>query len=86
MAVFWGDVDTDVPDGRGGRVCFQQTNNSELLERALADIRRAYPTLSSLDYIFISTWDHVGYFDDGTDKVFTVRCFTQCHSLNLIYT
>ena len=77
MAVFWGDVDTQVPGPRGS-VCFQRTNDSDLVQKALADIQRAHPTLSSIDYLFITTWDHVGYYDNGTDKVYIKITISSC--------
>lgn len=67
IAVYWGDVDTR-PVG-AGTVSFRVTFSPALLQQALVDIQRAYPLLSSIDYLFIATWDHVGYFPQSFDNV-----------------
>ena len=66
MAAFWADVDT-----RGtGTISYRETNNTDLLQRASSHIKRAFPTIAvSLDYLFIATWDHVGFFDKQSMKV-----------------
>jgi len=66
IAPFWADVDT-----RGiGTVWFRITTNSSLLARARDEIATF---LSQKDfspaYLFIASWDHVGYFGSNTDKV-----------------
>ena len=66
-AVFWADVDTRPEEG--GFVWYRITTSPDLLQRALRDIQRAFPTVSDLDYLFIATWDHVGYYPEQTDKV-----------------
>ena len=68
MAVFWADVDTR--PGNGGFVWYRTSTNSTLLQQALRDIQRAYPSAGDLDYLLIATWDHVGYFSFGTDLVY----------------
>ena len=67
IAAYWGDVDTQ-PES-GGTVSFRLTFSATLLQRALNDIQRAFPSVSSIDYLFIATWDHVGYFPSMIDKV-----------------
>ena len=58
IAPFWSDVDTRVGNGS---VFYRQTNASELLQRAAAQIQGEFaefydfrPTL-----LLIATWDHV---------------------------
>ena len=58
MSVFWSAVHTQ---WGGGVVWYRQTTDDILRQKALADIQRAYPAVSSIDYLFIATWDHVGY-------------------------
>lgn len=68
IAVLWADVDTTLDDG--GFVWYRITTSQNLLQRAVKDIQGAYPSLSDkIDYLFIATWDHVGYFLHQTDKV-----------------
>ena len=55
MSVFWSFIVTRP----GGVVWYRQTTNATLHQKALADIQRAYPAVSSIDYLFIATWDHV---------------------------
>ena len=67
MSVFWGDVDTTPFDG--GFVWYRTTTDSAQTLKALIDIQRGYPSVSDIDYLLIATWDHVGYYQDGTDRV-----------------
>ena len=63
---YYADVDTRPEDG--GYVWYRLTNSSEMIQRAVTDISKAYPSLTS-----IATWDHVGYYKMKTDKV-SVQC------------
>ena len=65
MPIFWGDVDIQ----HGGTICYQKTNDPELLQKALTDIQRAYPTVTNIDNLFIATWDHVSYYRNRSDEV-----------------
>ena len=67
VAMFWADIDTRPEDG--GLVWYRITTSPDLLQKALSDIQKTYPTVSDLDYLFIATWDHVGYFSQMTNKV-----------------
>ena len=67
LSVFWSDVDTSQEDG--GVVWYRQTTDTILRQKALADIQRAYPAVSSIDYLFIATWDHVRYYSSSINKV-----------------
>ena len=67
IAPYWADVDT-----RGtGQVWYRETANPDLLNRAQREIRRVFSTQENFVPInlFIATWDHVGYYDNRTDKV-----------------
>ena len=66
IAPFWADVDI-----RGtGNIGYRETKDPELLQRANNDIRRVFSTIRfSSEYLFIATWDHVGYFNSQVDKV-----------------
>ena len=66
IAPFFADVDT-----RGtGKVWYRVTNDSTLLAKAVTDTR---PSLAGQNFapmwLFIATWDHVGYYNNHTDKV-----------------
>lgn len=66
------DVDT-----RGtGSVSFrEETGNSDLLRRASADVVAHFQDVGafSASSLFIATWDRVGYFRAGTDRVNTFQ-------------
>ena len=66
IAIYWADADTQPDDG--GYVWYRTTTEPTILQQALNDVKLAYP-VSSIDYIFIATWDHVGYYAGHTDKV-----------------
>ena len=66
IAPFWADVDT-----RGtGDIVYRETTDADLLQRADNDIRAAFPTIIfSSEYLFIATWDHVGFYNRQVNKV-----------------
>ena len=66
IAPFWADVDT-----RGtGQISYRSTTDASLRQKASNLINRAFFTTAfSASYLFIATWDHVGYFALKTDKV-----------------
>ena len=67
IAPYWADVDT-----RGtGIIWYRDTTDPDLLERADSEIRQAFPTLLRYEseFLFIATWDHVGYYKERTNKV-----------------
>ena len=67
IAPYWADVDTSGI----GNVTYRMCTDAELLRRADDHIRRAFPTQTfSSNYLFIATWDHVGFFDAQTEKVY----------------
>jgi len=79
IAPFWADVDTT---GIGG-ISYRETTDRELLSRADEDIKIAFPKSAgfSSTYLFIATWNRVGYFESRTDKVYYVQCIVSvCNS------
>ncbi len=67
IAPFWADVDT-----RGtGTVWYRQTTENQLLARARSEIQAAFVSQGSFlpAFLFIATWDHVGYFARHAEKV-----------------
>ena len=71
IAPFWADVDT-----RGsGRVYYRNTVNETLLKKMSEDIYEYFGTIFLPEYLFVSTWYRVGYFNRNTDKV-TVQLYT----------
>ncbi|CAI8034409.1 Sushi, nidogen and EGF-like domain-containing protein 1 [Geodia barretti] len=66
------DVDTRGVDG--GHIWYRQTTESILLDQALSHVQIVYPSVFSLDYLFIATWDHVGYFEMHTEQNNTFQC------------
>ena len=77
MSVFWSDVDTRELDG--GVVWYRQTTDDILRQKALADIQRAYPAVSSIDYLFIATWDHVHSIVYIPDEVANASAMPSIH-------
>jgi len=67
IAPYWGDVDTTGT----GIIWYRETTDPDLLERADNEIRQAFPTLIryASEFLFIATWDHVGYYNSNTDRV-----------------
>ena len=66
VAPYLADVDT-----RGtGSVWYRSTQNTTLLAKAANDIRLLNGTIISPQWLFIATWDHVGYYPMGIDKVY----------------
>ena len=67
IAPYWADVDT-----RGtGDIYYRQTTDPSLLARATSEIRAAFPMSfnNTISNLLIATWDRVGYYNNGTDKV-----------------
>ena len=70
LSPYWGDVDTR-PDPDGGFVYYRNTTDSTLLTKAMNQVRTLFPAFANFTptFLFIATWDHVGYFNQHTDKV-----------------
>ena len=67
IAPYWADVDT-----RGtGTVWYRETTEPVLLDRAASDILAAFISQGSFTptYLFIATWDRVGFFSQQTGLV-----------------
>jgi len=78
IAPYWADVDI-----RGtGNIYYRQTTDSSLLARAASEIRAAYPTSlnNTVSNLLIATWDRVGYYNNGIDKVIVLCCMHACRS------
>ena len=69
LSPYWGDVDTR--PSNGGFVYYRQSTDSILLTKAMNQVRTLFPAFSSFTptFLFIATWDHVGYYNRHTDKV-----------------
>ena len=67
VAGFWSDVDTSGT----GIVWYQSTTASSILQRATADVKSAFEKTNSFSatFVFVATWDHVGYAYEGVNKV-----------------
>jgi len=77
IAPYWADVDT-----RGtGNVYYHQTTDPSLLARVTSEIRAAFSNPNNLviDNLLIVTWDRVGYYPRGNDKV--LICISTCNVL-----
>lgn len=75
IAPFWADVDTRIsnpldPD-EIGNVWFREEFDKQLLQRIQRDIRESFVKMSDFTptWLFIVTWDAVGYFNRHIDKV-----------------
>ena len=67
IAPYWADTDL-----RGtGQIYYRQTKDPALLARATNEIQRSYRLSRNVivTNLVIATWDAVGYFNFGTDKV-----------------
>ena len=67
IAPYWADADT-----RGtGDIYYRQSADNSLLVRATEQIRAAFPDSQDLliSNLLIATWNRVGYYPKGTDKV-----------------
>ena len=70
ISPFWADVDTR--PSNSGHVYYRQTTNMSLLIDAGHHIRALFPfdfPAFAPTFLFIVTWDQVGYYDTHTDKV-----------------
>ena len=81
IAPYWADTDL-----RGtGEVFYRQTKDPVLLARATNEIQTAF--LLSQDVLVtnlvIATWDAVGYYNRGTDKVRLCCVYHTCNSCKM---
>ena len=72
IAPFWADSDTRPEDG--GRIWYRESNDSTLLSAIGDTIRSAFLGVDSFSphFMFIATWDHIGYYSNNTDRVHIV--------------
>ena len=66
---YWADTDL-----RGtGEIYYRQTRNPVLLARATNEIQKVFPMYQDviITNLVIVTWDGVGYYDYGINKVYT---------------
>ena len=72
VAPYWADVDTR----RTGNIYYRQTTDPSLLARATSEIRTAFPESGNvtISNLLIATWDSVGYYFQGSDKVSIKAC------------
>ena len=64
IAPFWADADT-----QGIEVYYRSTTNQTLLEKMTQDINEIVGEMFFPEYLFVSTWYEVGYYNRKTDKV-----------------
>uniref|UniRef100_A0A8C6Y043 NIDO domain-containing protein n=1 Tax=Naja naja TaxID=35670 RepID=A0A8C6Y043_NAJNA len=70
VAPFWADVDNRV----SGSIYWRQTEDSVLLSRFAADLSRYLVDISfTPTWMFIATWDQVGYYGSASNKVNTFQ-------------
>ena len=79
IAPFWADVDTR---GNNGGTIWYRSDVSELtvLNRTKGLVESAFPDQVGFSpvYVFIATWDRVGYFDRHTERVCSKYGIVQC--------
>ena len=75
VAPYWADFDLRATRSIFNRptrnVFYRQTRDPDLLARATNEIRAAFPISQNVIVynLLIVTWDDVGYYSYGTDKV-----------------
>ena len=77
IAPYWADVDIS----RTGEVFYRQSTNSSLLARASREIENELALTQSIEieHLLIVTWNAVGYYYRGSDKVCNEMAILQCH-------
>ena len=70
IAPFWADIDTRPEDG--GHIWYRESNNAAFLSKIASIIQSSFHGVGTFNphFMFIATWDHVGYYPEGTDKVY----------------
>eukprot|EP00731_Ephydatia_muelleri_P007430 Em0003g1678a len=71
IAPFFSDIDTN----GAGSVWYRTTTDASLLAKAVGDVPSILtgPNFTPV-WLFIATWDHVGYFSSHSDKTNTFQC------------
>ena len=89
LSPYWGDVDT-----RGtGNVYHRATSDSGLLASVSQEIRSIFTEFEAPNtvtpfvatYLYIATWDHVGYFSSHTDRVCFVKSRVTCFQFYFLF-
>ena len=67
IAPYWADTDLTGT----GQIYYHQSKHPTLLARASNEIQRVFPLSHNLNItnLFIVTWDAVGFYSKGTNKV-----------------
>ena len=74
LSPYWADVDTRPADG--GTVYYRRSTDPTLLNKARDQIRAIFSEnfqAFTPSFLFIATWDRVGYYNSHTDKVYYVK-------------
>ena len=73
IAPFWADSDTQPEDG--GFIWYRESNDSIVLSSVTEKIRSSYLGVDSFNphFLFIATWDHIGYYSGHTDRVRVIK-------------
>lgn len=68
IAPYWADVDTV---SGAGQIFYRESTDPSVLARASREIRTALSLAQNIkiNNVLIATWDSVGYFVNGYDKV-----------------
>lgn len=64
ISPFWADVDLRA---RRGFIYFRQTTDAIVLNKALTDVKTAFPSienLTALQWAYVATWLNVSFYDD----------------------
>ena len=69
IAPFWADSDTR--PFNGGFIWYRNSTDSEIIALVEMIIRENFPRVASFSpsFLFIVTWDHIGYYHRNTDRV-----------------
>eukprot|EP01084_Bolivina_argentea_P301020 519204_1 len=74
LSAFWADVDTRGTNA--GKVYYRESTEAAELSEATKQIVAVFRKLRGNFYatsLFIATWDHVGYYDQKSDKLNTFQ-------------
>lgn len=69
IAPFWADSDTQPEDG--GHIWYRNSTDFDILSSVAEIIHSNFLAVDSFDpdFLFIVTWDHIGYYSRHTDRV-----------------
>ena len=82
IATYWADADTT----SGGDVLYRESSDPYLLSQAASEVRSAFieQAMFNATWMFIATWNNVGFFGAHGIGVQKVRCvyifgYMQCY-------